>query len=224
MNRISLVGRLRTQKLLGRTVLILLAFSLLTVGGSYLFVRGEMVSRYREQGMEGTMSMLQRTSTSLDRTIQALELQIQTFWKDDDVSSLLVAPEKPDFSRTSGAAAQIQGLREGNELIERCWLYLYQSGQILTDRQLLLEAGDPERPGQLERWSAAAESGTPSLWCEDGKIYLLVAFPQPKSWDCSSSSSAPETCLNSSRRAGAACPETRCTSMTGRESPSFPTG
>ena len=45
MNRISLVGRLRTQKLLGRTVLILLAFSLLTVGGSYLFVRGEMVSR-----------------------------------------------------------------------------------------------------------------------------------------------------------------------------------
>lgn len=180
MNRISLVGRLRTQKLLGRTVLILLAFSLLTVGGSYLFVRGEMVSRYREQGMEGTMSMLQRTSTSLDRTIQALELQIQTFWKDDDVSSLLVAPEKPDFSRTSGAAAQIQGLREGNELIERCWLYLYQSGQILTDRQLLLEAGDPERPGQLERWSAAAESGTPSLWCEDGKIYLLVAFPQPK--------------------------------------------
>ena len=77
------------------------------------------------------MSMLQRTSTSLDRTIQALELQIQTFWKDDDVSSLLVAPEKPDFSRTSGAAAQIQGLREGNELIERCWLYLYQSGQIL---------------------------------------------------------------------------------------------
>ena len=48
MNRISLVGRLRTQKLLGRTVLILLAFSLLTVGGSYLFVRGEMVSRYRE--------------------------------------------------------------------------------------------------------------------------------------------------------------------------------
>lgn len=120
------------------------------------------------------------TSTSLDRTIQALELQIQTFWKDDDVSSLLVAPEKPDFSRTSGAAAQIQGLREGNELIERCWLYLYQSGQILTDRQLLLEAGDPERPGQLERWSAAAESGTPSLWCEDGKIYLLVAFPQPK--------------------------------------------
>ena len=34
MNRISLVGRLRTQKLLGRTVLILLAFSLLTVGGS----------------------------------------------------------------------------------------------------------------------------------------------------------------------------------------------
>ena len=40
MNRISLVGRLRTQKLLGRTVLILLAFSLLTVGGSYLFVRG----------------------------------------------------------------------------------------------------------------------------------------------------------------------------------------
>ena len=117
MNRISLVGRLRTQKLLGRTVLILLAFSLLTVGGSYLFVRGEMVSRYREQGMEGTMSMLQRTSTSLDRTIQALELQIQTFWKDDDVSSLLVAPEKPDFSRTSGAAAQIQGLREGNELI-----------------------------------------------------------------------------------------------------------
>lgn len=54
MNRISLVGRLRTQKLLGRTVLILLAFSLLTVGGSYLFVRGEMVSRYREQGMEGT--------------------------------------------------------------------------------------------------------------------------------------------------------------------------
>lgn len=66
MNRISLVGRLRTQKLLGRTVLILLAFSLLTVGGSYLFVRGEMVSRYREQGMEGTMSMLQRTSTSLD--------------------------------------------------------------------------------------------------------------------------------------------------------------
>ena len=175
-----LVVRLRTQKLLGRTVLILLAFSLLTVGGSYLFVRGEMVSRYREQGMEGTMSMLQRTSTSLDRTIQALELQIQTFWKDDDVSSLLVAPEKPDFSRTSGAAAQIQGLREGNELIERCWLYLYQSGQILTDRQLLLEAGDPERPGQLERWSAAAESGTPSLWCEDGKIYLLVAFPQPK--------------------------------------------
>jgi len=119
MNRISLVGRLRTQKLLGRTVLILLAFSLLTVGGSYLFVRGEMVSRYREQGMEGTMSMLQRTSTSLARTIQALELQIQTFWKDDDVSSLLVAPEKPDFSRTSGAAAQIQGLREGNELIER---------------------------------------------------------------------------------------------------------
>ena len=101
------------------------------------------------------------SSTSLDRTIQALELQIQTFWKDDDVSSLLVAPEKPDFSRTSGAAAQIQGLREGNELIERCWLYLYQSGQILTDRQLLLEAGDPERPGQLERWSAAAESGTP---------------------------------------------------------------
>lgn len=146
MNRISLVGRLRTQKLLGRTVLILLAFSLLTVGGSYLFVRGEMVSRYREQGMEGTMSMLQRTSTSLDRTIQALELQIQTFWKDDDVSSLLVAPEKPDFSRTSGAAAQIQGLREGNELIERCWLYLYQSGQILTDRQLLLEAGDPGLP------------------------------------------------------------------------------
>ena len=138
------------------------------------------MSRYREQGMEGTMSMLQRTSTSLDRTIQALELQIQTFWKDDDVSSLLVAPEKPDFSRTSGVAAQIQGLREGNELIERCWLYLYQSGQILTDRQLLLEAGDPERPGQLERWSAAAESGTPSLWCEDGKIYLLVAFPQPK--------------------------------------------
>ena len=66
------------------------------------------------------MSMLQRTSTSLDRTIQALELQIQTFWKDDDVSSLLVAPEKPDFSRTSGVAAQIQGLREGNELIERC--------------------------------------------------------------------------------------------------------
>lgn len=60
MNRISLVGRLRTQKLLGRTVLILLAFSLLTVGGSYLFVRGEMVSRYREQGMEGTMSMLQQ--------------------------------------------------------------------------------------------------------------------------------------------------------------------
>ena len=56
MNRISLVGRLRTQKLLGRTVLILLAFSLLTVGGSYLFVRGEMVSRYREQGMEGITS------------------------------------------------------------------------------------------------------------------------------------------------------------------------
>ena len=56
MNRISLVGRLRTQKLLGRTVLILLAFSLLTVGGSYLFVRGEMVSRYREQGMEGTVT------------------------------------------------------------------------------------------------------------------------------------------------------------------------
>lgn len=135
-----------------------------------------------------------------------------------------MAPEKPDFSRTSGAAARSRGCREGNELIERCWLYLYQSGQILTDRQLLLEAGDPERPGQLERWSAAAESGTPSLWCEDGKIYLLVAFPQPKKLGCSSSSSAPETCLNSSRRAGAACPETRCTSMTGRESPSFPTG
>ena len=133
MNRISLVGRLRTQKLLGRTVLILLAFSLLTVGGSYLFVRGEMVSRYREQGMEGTMSMLQRTSTSLDRTIQALELQIQTFWKDDDVSSLLVAPEKPDFSRTSGVAAQIQGLREGNELIERCWLCLLYTSDAADD-------------------------------------------------------------------------------------------
>ena len=113
MNRISLVGRLRTQKLLGRTVLILLAFSLLTVGGSYLFVRGEMVSRYREQGMEGTMSMLQRTSTSLDRTIQALELQIQTFWKDDDVSSLLVAPEKPDFSRTSGQPPRSRGCGRG---------------------------------------------------------------------------------------------------------------
>lgn len=79
-----------------------------------------------------------------------------------------------------GQPPRSRGCREGNELIERCWLYLYQSGQILTDRQLLLEAGDPERPGQLERWSAAAESGTPSLWCEDGKIYLLVAFPQPK--------------------------------------------
>ena len=113
MNRISLVGRLRTQKLLGRTVLILLAFSLLTVGGSYLFVRGEMVSRYREQGMEGTMSMLQRTSTSLDRTIQALELQIQTFWKDDDVSSLLVAPEKPDFSGPRGQPPRSRGCGRG---------------------------------------------------------------------------------------------------------------
>lgn len=53
-------------------------------------------------------------------------------------------------------------------------------GRSSQTGQLLLEAGDPERPGQLERWSAAAESGTPSLWCEDGKIYLLVAFPQPK--------------------------------------------
>ena len=149
MNRISLVGRLRTQKLLGRTVLILLAFSLLTVGGSYLFVRGEMVSRYREQGMEGTMSMLQRTSTSLDRTIQALELQIQTFWKDDDVSSLLVAPEKPDFSRTSGAAAQIQGLREGNELIERCWLSKW---------------ADPHRP------AAAAGGGRPGAAWAAGTV------------------------------------------------------
>ena len=152
MNRISLVGRLRTQKLLGRTVLILLAFSLLTVGGSYLFVRGEMVSRDREQGMEGTMSMLQRTSTSLDRTIQALELQIQTFWKDDDVSSLLVAPEKPDFSRTSGAAAQIQGLREGNELIERCWLYLYTKW------------ADPHRP------AAAAGGGRPGAAWAAGTV------------------------------------------------------
>ena len=113
MNRISLVGRLRTQKLLGRTVLILLAFSLLTVGAPTSLSGERWCPCYREQGMEGTMSMLQRTSTSLDRTIQALELQIQTFWKDDDVSSLLVAPEKPDFSRTSGAAAQIQGLRRG---------------------------------------------------------------------------------------------------------------
>ena len=180
MNRISLVGRLRTQKLLGRTVLILLAFSLLTVGGSYLFVRGEMVSRYREQGMEGTMSMLQRTSTSLDRTIQALELQIQTFWKDDDVLQPAGGTGKAGFLQDLRGSRPDPGAAEGNELIERCWLYLYQSGQILTDRQLLLEAGDPERPGQLERWSAAAESGTSSLWCEDGKIYLLVAFPQPK--------------------------------------------
>lgn len=78
MNRISLVGRLRPRSCWGGPSSSWLAFSLLTVGGSYLFVRGEMVSRYREQGMEGTMSMLQRTSTSLDRTIQALELQIQT--------------------------------------------------------------------------------------------------------------------------------------------------
>lgn len=152
MNRISLVGRLRTQKLLGRTVLILLAFSLLTVGGSYLFVRGEMVSRYREQGMEGTMSMLQRTSTSLDRTIQALELQIQTFWKDDDVSSLLVAPEKPDFSRTSGAAAQIQGL-PGGERADRAVLALPLS-----------KWADPHRP------AAAAGGGRPGAAWAAGTV------------------------------------------------------
>lgn len=113
MNRISLVGRLRTQKLLGRTVLILLAFSLLTVGGSYLFVRGEMVSRYREQGMEGTMSMLSGPAPPWTGPSRPWSFRSRPFWKDDDVSSLLVAPEKPDFSRTSGAAARSRGCGRG---------------------------------------------------------------------------------------------------------------
>ena len=119
MNRISLVGRLRTPEAAGEDRPHPAGLLPAHGGGLLPLCPGrDGVPLPRGQGMEGTMSMLQRTSTSLTGPLQALGVQIQTFWKDDDVSSLLVAPKSRISPGPSGATSRL----ETSSSFQKVWI------------------------------------------------------------------------------------------------------
>lgn len=180
MKRLSLISRLRYRKLLGRTVLILFSLTLATLALSYLFVRSQIVARYQQQSCESALAMLEQTNRTLDSTLRGLELQIQSMWRDENLSSLMVAPEKPDFSRASGAAARLRQFQQDNALVQHCYLYLTQSDQLLSDSQQLLDRGQFPPALDLDGLTAVAGAHAPLLHCRDGQLFLLSGFPTPR--------------------------------------------
>lgn len=180
MRPITLLSRLKMYKLLFRTVLILLVLTLCAVGCSYLLIREQVIGRYEQRAQQDAVAGLERVGLAVDQRLENLVDRADALWQADSISSLVVTPERPSFTRIADAAQLIQRFRAENPLVSRCFLYLYGSGQLLSDRQQLLHKDQFSAPEELELLIDLARDAPQTLVCVNGKIYQLLTFPEPK--------------------------------------------
>ena len=167
-----------------RITLLFVLASLLLCAVTYIFLYMQTKTSYTRHAQSQTASRLTAVDNLLGTQLVQMQAQMNTLLHNTDVTSMITAPDREDFSRLYQTTAAMTQLITSNSLIQDIQLIIYSNQSVLCPDGTFLSLEDSKHTwvSDISQSMGKDVDGheDADLICRDGKLYLMQNYPTAK--------------------------------------------